>query len=59
MFEGPGQPGHFLVLLVVALIVLGPGKRGEVGGQLGRGLRDFRAAVEGRDRKPPRPPDSS
>ena len=46
---GVGFP-ELLVLLVVALLVFGPGKLPEIGGALGRGIRDFRRAVEGGDK---------
>lgn len=45
-----------LILLVVALIVLGPKKLPEAGKSLGRGLREFKDSVAGepadRDRLP-------
>lgn len=41
------QPTHLLFVLVVALLVLGPKRLPEVGRSLGRGLRDFRAAMSG------------
>src|SRR5690349_5443387 len=41
------SPTHLLFVLVVALVVLGPKKLPEVGRQLGNGLRDFRAAING------------
>jgi sec-independent protein translocase protein TatA len=31
---------------VVALLVFGPGKLPEIGGALGRGIKDFRKAIE-------------
>lgn len=39
------QPTHLLFILVVALLVLGPKRLPEVGRALGRGLRDFRSAL--------------
>ena len=45
---GIGFP-EFLVILVVALLVFGPGKLPEIGNALGQGLRDFRRAFEGHD----------
>ncbi len=39
------QPTHLLLILIVALLVLGPKRLPEVGKSLGRGLRDFRDAV--------------
>jgi TatA/E family protein of Tat protein translocase len=41
------QPTHLLLILVVALVVLGPKRLPEVGRSLGKGLRDFRSAVSG------------
>ncbi len=40
-----GIPG-LLIILVIALLVLGPGKLPEVGNALGRGLREFRRATD-------------
>jgi sec-independent protein translocase protein TatA len=45
---GMGLP-ELLVILVVALVVFGPGKLPELGSALGQGIRDFRKAFEGRD----------
>jgi sec-independent protein translocase protein TatA len=45
---GIGAP-ELIVILIVALIIFGPGKLPEIGGALGRGIRDFRKAFEGRD----------
>lgn len=39
------QPTHLLFVLVVALLVLGPKRLPEVARSLGRGLRDFRSAL--------------
>jgi sec-independent protein translocase protein TatA len=39
------QPTHLLFVLVIALLVLGPKRLPEVGRALGRGLRDFRNAI--------------
>jgi sec-independent protein translocase protein TatA len=39
------QPTHLLFILVIALLVLGPKRLPEVGRALGRGLRDFRNAL--------------
>jgi sec-independent protein translocase protein TatA len=47
------QPTHLVFVLVVALLVLGPKKLPEVGRQLGNGLRDFKAAINGEHHEPP------
>jgi sec-independent protein translocase protein TatA len=33
-----------LIVLVIVLIIWGPGKLGDIGGAMGRGLREFRKA---------------
>jgi sec-independent protein translocase protein TatA len=38
-------PAHLLVLLLVILIIFGPSRLGDVGGALGKGIRDFKRAV--------------
>ncbi len=50
---GLGAP-ELIVILVVALLIFGPGKLPEIGGALGKGIRDFRKAVEhkGNDDEP-------
>jgi TatA/E family protein of Tat protein translocase len=40
-------PTHLLIILVVALIVIGPGKLPEVGAALGKSLREFQKASGG------------
>ena len=46
---GALQPMHLIVILVIVLIVFGPGKLTDLGGQLGKGLREFRESTEGKD----------
>lgn len=38
---------ELIVILVIALVIFGPGKLPELGGALGRGIRDFRKSVDG------------
>jgi sec-independent protein translocase protein TatA len=47
------QPTHLLFVLVIALLVLGPKRLPEVGRSLGRGIRDFRTAMNGEDKDQP------
>jgi sec-independent protein translocase protein TatA len=42
---------ELVVILVVALLVFGPGKLPEIGSALGKGIRDFRKAFEGGEPK--------
>ena len=39
------EPQHLLIVLAIALIIFGPGKIGDLGGSLGRGIRDFKKAM--------------
>src|SRR6266542_7072917 len=52
---GALSPAHLIIILVVALLVLGPGKLPETGAALGHAIRDFRRAVEGKDEEPAPP----
>lgn len=45
---GIGFP-ELIVILVIALVVFGPGKLPELGNALGKGIRDFQRAFEGHD----------
>jgi sec-independent protein translocase protein TatA len=38
-------PSHLLILLVIILIIFGPSKLGDVGGAMGRAIRDFKRAM--------------
>ena len=46
------QPTHLLLILVVALLVLGPKRLPEAGRAIGAGIRDFRSAISGDEREP-------
>jgi sec-independent protein translocase protein TatA len=37
-------PGELIILLIIALVVIGPGKLPEVGAALGKSIREFRRA---------------
>jgi sec-independent protein translocase protein TatA len=38
-------PSHLLILLLIILVIFGPAKLGDVGGALGRAIRDFKKAM--------------
>jgi sec-independent protein translocase protein TatA len=42
-------PGELIIVLVIALIVLGPKRLPEVGRSLGKGMREFKESISGRD----------
>ena len=46
MLSGIGFP-ELLIVLVIALIVLGPKKLPEVGRSLGKGMREFKDSISG------------
>jgi len=45
---GLGVP-ELVVILVIALLVFGPGRLPEIGGALGKGIRDFKKGFDGSD----------
>ncbi len=57
MFEGL-SPAHLILVLAIALIILGPGKLPETGAALGKAIRGFRDAAQGKDEPPGGPPES-
>lgn len=52
MFSGLESPMHLLVVLVIAVLVLGPKKLPEVGRSLGSSMRGFKASLAGEEEKP-------
>ena len=44
-------PGELIVVLVIALIVLGPKRLPEVGRSIGNGLREFKDSISGDSRR--------
>jgi sec-independent protein translocase protein TatA len=49
MFSGLESPMHLLIVLIVAVLVLGPKKLPEVGRSLGSGIRQFKGSLEGNE----------
>ncbi|MGC9976173.1 MAG: twin-arginine translocase TatA/TatE family subunit, partial [Syntrophales bacterium] len=45
MFEGLFQPMHLIIILVIALLIFGPGKLPELGKGLGKSIREFKKAM--------------
>jgi len=46
---------EMLIVLVIALVILGPKKLPDAGRSLGRGLREFKGAITGGDDKDTEP----
>ena len=45
--EGLFQPTHLIFILLIVLILFGPGKLPELGKSLGKGIREFKEAIKG------------
>jgi sec-independent protein translocase protein TatA len=50
MFNSIG-PGELIIVLIIALIVLGPKRLPEAGKALGRGMREFKESLSGDQRE--------
>jgi sec-independent protein translocase protein TatA len=48
---GAFQPGHLIVILVIVLLIFGPGKLPELGKAMGDGLRELKKATGGDEHK--------
>lgn len=46
MFEGLFQPVHLLIIMGIVLMIVGPAKLGNLGGALGKSVREFRQATK-------------
>ena len=42
-------PAHLIIVLVIVLIIVGPGRLPDTGAAIGKALRGFKDAVEGTD----------
>jgi len=53
MFEGLFQPMHLILILLIVLIIFGPGKLPELGEGLGKSIKAFKKAMnENQTEKP-------
>jgi len=48
-------PSHLLILLLIILVIFGPSKLGDVGGAMGRAIRDFKRAMNEPEASPSAP----
>ena len=55
-----GTPGpmELVIILLVALLIFGPGKLPQIGEGLGKGIQGFRRAISGKDKKETEPSSS-
>ncbi len=49
MFGELFSPLHLLVVLVIALLVFGPGKLPELGSSLGKAIREFKKVINDKE----------
>lgn len=52
---GALEPWHLIIILVIVVVLFGAGRLTEVGGALGKGIREFKDATTGAP-TPPAPP---
>ena len=45
MFQGLFQPMHLIIILIIALIIFGPGKLPELGSSIGKAIKGFKKAM--------------
>ena len=51
MFEGLFQPMHLIIILVIVLIIFGPGKLPDMGSAIGKAIRGFKNAMNEPEKK--------
>lgn len=47
IMDGLLEPTHLFFILLIVLIIFGPGKLPELGRGLGKGIREFKGALKG------------
>ncbi len=52
LFRDFGVP-ELLIILVIVVLLFGPGRIGKIAGELGKGIREFRSGVSGKDETTP------
>jgi sec-independent protein translocase protein TatA len=50
---------EFLIVMIIVLLLFGPGRIGKIAGELGQGIRKFKEGLDGKksddDQEPPKP----
>lgn len=52
MFEGLFQPMHLIIILVIVLVIFGPGKLPDMGSAIGKAIRGFKSSINDPEKKP-------
>jgi sec-independent protein translocase protein TatA len=47
------EPMHLLVILIIVMIIFGPGKLPQIGAGLGKSIREFKKALSGEEQVSP------
>lgn len=47
---------ELLIILVIIVLLFGPGRLGKIAGELGKGIRNFREGMSGKDESSGSPP---
>jgi len=50
---------ELIIILVIVLLIFGVGRVGKIGGELGKGIKEFRKGLQGDENKSPESQDAS
>lgn len=45
-------PTELIIILVIVILIFGVGRVSKIGGELGAGIREFRAGIADKDKEP-------